>query len=1003
MPGSLLAEASLFFWMEKIISLPAIEKKIINFWRKNKIYQKSLRQNKNKKTFSFYDGPPFASGSPHYGHILASLTKDAVTRYWSLRGFNVRRRFGWDCHGLPVELYVEKKLGLRSKRDIFNLAQMKEAAIAKFNQIARASVFDVVDEWLAMFSRIGRWGDYKVALRSPGPSVPTGPSAYATMDNNYIESVWWVFKELWQRNLIYQDYRVMPYCWRCGTPLSNFEVDQGYQEIESPSLYIKFQLQEHKFKIKPKVEEKIYLLVWTTTAWTLPANFALAVSPEANYLLVKAGSEYYIFGQNFYNRFKEITKQSVKIIQQFQGRALECLSYRPLAISKNNLAEGENLGRVYTADFVAAEEGTSIVHLAPFGPDDFELAKKHNLAISNPISREGVFVSGPPELVGQFYLQAVKFVLESLRQNNNLFSEEKIKHNYPHCWRCDEKLIYYPIQSFLIKTIALQEQLMANNKKIFWVPPEIGQKRFGDWLKSIRDWAVSRNRFWGAPIPVWICRSKWQMANGKWQNYCEGIQVIGSVEELKQLAGKVPKDLHRPDIDKIVFKCDRCGGQMRRVEEVLDCWFESGAMPYAQYHYPFEHKQEFEKSFPADFIAESIDQTRGWFYTLLVLSTALFNQPAFKNVIVFSLVLDAAGRKLSKKLGNYPDPNKVFETHGADGLRYFMLKNASPGEAFRFDETNLKESARELILPLFNALNFFVLASTVGQPVKQSRHILDQWLEEKIKQLQHEVNQNMLKYDLRASLQFLTTFVNDDLNNWYIKLSRERLKFEEKPVILGQALVALSISLGPFLPFLAEHLYQNLRQSFLNKHYKFKESVFLEEIADSKFRPSARLAEMNETQRIVSLGWKARQENNLPLRLPLYFVAINRKVKSLDQKLIQAALNVKAIKHLKKKGELTVELAKTVDEKLRQEKQVRDFIRHVNGLRREKNFSLKDKALTQLYCPDEKLKNLFLRHKQQILVKTLSQSIHFTAQPPAHSAKLVINDFALAVKLVKRR
>lgn len=970
--------------MENKKSLSQIEQDLINFWDKEKIFEKFLKNNLSrakaeKKTFSFFDGPPFASGSPHYGHIMVSFIKDAVLKYWSLRGFSVEQTFGWDCHGLPVELYVEKKIGIKSKKDIFKLGENEYKSIEKFNEICKNSVFDCIDEWHQMFKRIGRWGDFK--------------NAYSTMDNKYIESVWWVFKELWNKKLVYQGYKSMHICPRCETPLSNFEVTQGYKDVTDLSVYVKFKLLDGLYA-------GAFALAWTTTPWTLPGNMFLALNKNIKYVIAESDGQKYILSKG---RVADVFKdKQYKIIGDVKVKDLEGVRYESLFPYFKNKTD---YYYIVLADFVSAEEGTGIVHIAPaFGEDDLQIGLREKIEPICHVKVDGTFVDEVVQWAGKFVKNQDTNIKDYLDKEGKLFYFENFTHSYPHCWRCDTPLLNYSTKAWFVKVTALKNKLIKNNKEIKWVPEHIRDGRFGEWLNEARDWVVSRNRFWGAPVPVWVCK-------------CNEIKVIGSVEEVEKLSEKKISNLHRPYVDEMVFKCDKCGGEMKRTEEVLDCWFESGSMPYAQYHYPFENQQKFKKTFPADFIAESLDQTRGWFYTLHILSTALFDRPSFKNVIVNGLILDANGKKLSKKLKNYPDPNFIFEKYGVDALRYFIIKNTAPGENTRFDEDLLRESQKELVFPILNSLNFFNMVSELWEAGNEKENekntnILDEWIEIKMQKLINEVNEYMENYDLRKSLELITGFVNNDLNNWYIKLSRDRLKFKENPIVLGKSLINLSIIITPFMPFIAEHIYQNLKNTFLKKYYKFKLSVFLEKISEN-IKNDKLVAnvdkQMSIIQKIVSLGLRIRKENNLSVRLPLYIAYINQEIKNEFQELIKEALNIRDIKIKTNAGILSdvieindegvsVGLLTKTDENLINEKIIREFIRQLNNLRREEGLTIKDKVDIQIYCENKKLRELIEQNISVILPKIFSGKIDFTEQGLDESRAISIEKKQLKIR-----
>lgn len=922
-----------------------IEKKILKFWQTNKIFEKSISQRKGKPLFSFYDGPPFATGKPHYGHILATTIKDTVLRYWTMKGYQVPRRVGWDCHGLPVENLIEKELGIKNKREI------EAYGIEKFNQACRASVFRCVRDFEQVLKRVGRWADYK--------------DAYATLDNNYIESVWWVFNQLWRQGLVYQDYRVSPYCPRCGTTLSNFEVNQGYKETEDPSIFLKFKIQPSVGSFEKKLgldKTPSYFLVWTTTPWTLPGNVALAVKPKAVYLLVNQNNENYILAE----KRKEILGKDYQIVKKFLGRDLVGLKYEPLfdALAKQKIENIKNAFQVLPADFVSLEEGTGLVHIAVmYGEEDFQLGKKFKLPFYHTVDHYGLFKSEVSEFEGLFVKEADLKIIENLLSRDLLYKKEKIRHSYPFCWRCDTPLLYYAITSWYIAVTRFKKELILNNKKIHWVPGYIKEGRFGNWLREARDWNFSRNRFWGAPIPIWQCLN------------CKEYKCIGSRKEL----GKKIKDLHRPYIDKITLECQKCGGLMKRVPEVFDCWFESGSMPYAQWHYPFENKKLVEKTFPADFIAEGLDQTRGWFYTLHILATALTlknrglgkSQPAFLNVIVNGLILDEQGRKLSKKLGNYPEPAEIFNRYGADALRYFLLTSTPIGEDYRFSSKGVEKIWQKFILTILHSHNFFQTYTSKKIILKknfQPKKLLNKWILSRLSLVNQKLISYMDQYELTKGARLLEPFV-EDLSNWYIRRARpyfqkaENKKEEEFEQTLYYVLVHLSKLMAPFCPFIAEELYQQLLTKSKNT---FPISVHLADYPrpNKKFINKKLEEKMEKVREIVSQALAKRNEAGLKVRQPLNELRIKdgelRKEKELLE-LIKQEVNVKKITFGK-----TLKLDTKITPELREEGVVREVIRNIQELRKKAGLRPKDKILVR-YVGELSLNEILKRNEKMIL------------------------------------
>ncbi len=924
-----------------------LEEKVLKFWEDNSIYQKSIKKGSNAPIFSFYDGPPFLSGLPHYGHLLATTIKDVVTRFFSMKGYKVERRVGWDCHGLPVEKYVEEQLGIKSKKDI-----EEKIGVEKFNKACRESVFEVKPIFEKTLQRIGRWADYK--------------NSYMTLDNSYIESVWWVFKNLWNLNLIYKDFRVTPYCPSCGTPLSNFEVNQGYKEVEEESVYIKFKVespQESASSPRKSVSsqrESTFFLVWTTTPWTLPANVALAVGQKIDYVKVKMedGEEYILAEARL-----DVLKEPYKIIEHYKGKDLVGMKYKPLY--KTVKSKEQIVNSVLSADFVSIEEGTGIVHIAPaFGEEDFELikAKDSSFRVEDTVTvdEEGKMKVG---VIGEglFVKDADKKIVEDLKNRNLLYQTEKIFHNYPFCWRCDSPLLYYPIETWYVKVASLKQKLIQNNKKINWAPSYIKEGRFGKWLAEAKDWAISRNRFWGSPLPIWQCKK------------CGNVDAFSSLKELKKFSIKpIPEnlDLHRPSIDEVKIRCGKCHGEMERVKYVFDCWFESGSMPYAQWHYPYEHKDLVEKTFPADFIAEGLDQTRGWFYTLHVLATALTlkdiglgkDKPAFKNVVVNGLILDEFGRKLSKKLRNYPEPDEIFEKYGADALRLFLLSSTPLGEDYRFSEEGVKEIYQKAIAKLANSLNFYeIYATKKNKNCKlkiENLTILDQWMLACFHEAIINISKAMENYELTDASRYLIAFV-DDLSNWYIRRSRKRLQNPESEKDLNSASEFLKYILietakisAPFIPFISEAIYKKLTVD--DKEKTVSESVHLEEwpkvskLQITKNKEKKLIEAMEQIRHFAALALAKRAEANIKVRQPLALLKIrNSESKILKneelQKILKEEINVKEIvfdKNIKEDIELDIKITP----ELEMEGLKRELVRTIQMLRQSAGYKPKDQV-----------------------------------------------------------
>lgn len=1020
--------------------LPKIEHEMLDFWEREKIFIRSLEMRKDSPKYVFFDGPPFANGLPHYGHILANALKDAVTRYAAMRGFYVPRVNGWDCHGLPVEYEIEKELKLSGRKDI------EKIGVARFNAECRKSVFRYTEEWEKLLKRIARWVDFG--------------RSYATLENNYMESIWWVFKEIWRKGLIYQGYKSMHICPRCETPLSNFEVTLGYKDVTDISVFVKFKLIDGPLA-------GAHALAWTTTPWTLPGNMFLALNPDIDYALVEQEGERYIIAKSL--AVKVFQDRKFEIKKTFKAKILEGSRYEPLFSFYKNAGRAF---RVVLADFVTTEDGTGIVHIAPaFGEDDLQVGLREKIEPICHVGMDGLFVKKVTLWAGKFVKGQDQNIKDYLDKEKKLFRHENIRHSYPHCWRCDTPLLNYATRAWFIRVTEIKDKLLKNNKKIRWVPSHIKEGRFGKWLEGARDWNISRNRFWGCPMPVWQCKcgniscigsvkelreraisgntyifvrhgeaennakaivnsdpkiiyhlteagksqakktasrlkkEKTDMifsspvaraketaeiigealdlevqfdqhlrehATGEFEGkpeiefrtafktlekrYSESISgsepfkdveervsqfidylnrtytgktivivthgnpiraalhALGETPSLKEVfasispfagitklyCGKLPKrdgnlDLHKPYIDEVELKCDKCNEKMQRIPEVLDCWFESGSMPYAQLHYPFENKEEFEQNFPANFIAEGVDQTRGWFYTLHVLASILFDKPAFKNVIVNGILLAADGEKLSKRKKNYPDPNKLFETHGADSTRMFMYASTAPlAEDVRFSERHVEEIVKQFTLTLWNTYSFFVTYANIdgwqrraeqSASINQTTNKLDIWIISELSALIQEVTAQMDAYNLTKATRPMLSFI-DNLSNWYIRRSRRRFWKSENDLDKLQAyetlhtvLIIFSRLLAPFMPAIADAIYKNLTG---------KESVHLEDWpkTDKKLINAKLNGEMHTVRTIVSLALALRAKANIKVRQPLHKIQIALP-RSIPKKLIE--------------------------------------------------------------------------------------------------------------------
>ena len=922
------------------MNIPETEKEILEFWKKNKIFEKSLRKKSPKGDFVFYDGPPFATGTPHYGNIVASLIKDIVPRYWTMKGYHVERKWGWDCHGLPIENIVEEELGLKHKKDI------EAIGIHKFNETARSKVLLYAKEWERVIERLGRWADME--------------NAYKTMDLTFMESVWWAFKRLWDKGLIYEGYKSMHICPRCETTLSQFEVSDNYLDIEDISVIAKFELVD---------EPKTFILAWTTTPWTLPGNVALAMGEKLNYVKVRSENENYILVEQ--NVDKIFEGKEYEIIGKINAKDLEGKKYRPLFEYYLNadLKNKENLYTIQLANFVTIEDGTGVVHIAPaFGEDDMNLGKEKNLPIiqhvkiSGQISKEVKDFSGM-EVKPKDKLQSTDTkIIEYLQKKNLVFKTEKFVHSYPFCYRCDSPLLNYATSSLFVNIAKIKDKMLKNAKKISWVPEHIKGGRFGKWLEGARDWSISRQRFWGSVIPIWVC------------DKCKEKRVIGSIQELEKLSGQRITDLHKHFMDKITFPCE-CGGTMKRVSDVLDCWFESGSMPYGQVHYPFENKAKFEKNFPAKFIAEGADQTRAWFYYLHVLSTALKNSEAFKNAIVNGMVLAEDGKKMSKHLNNYPDPMSIFEKYGADAVRYYFATSpAMKADDLCFSEKGVDEAVKKVLLILLNVFSFYKMFGTESKESKTSRNILDKWIVSRTETLKLEITEGYEKYDLNKATKPLENFIND-LSTWYLRRSRERFKSsrasDRKRAMqtLKYVLLELSKIMAPAMPFLADYLYRELKGK--------KQSVHLEDWPKANKKSINKKIEekMELVRQICSSALQKRIEAGIKVRQPLLELKIPRyRLEKQLRELIKEEVNVKDIAFDVKLKEGVI-LNTVMTEELEAEGMLRDFVRKIQALRKESGLTPKDTI--NVFFGDVKLQKTILKHKRQIKKQVIAEDIVF--------------------------
>lgn len=907
-------------------SLPEMEKEVLKFWNENKIFEKSLENRKGAQNYSFYDGPPFATGMPHYGHIVGSLMKDVVPRYWTMRGFQVERKWGWDCHGLPIENIVEKELGSKSKSEIEKLG------VEKFNELCRSKVLEYVDAWKVVINRLGRWADME--------------NAYKTMDLSYMESVWWVFKELWKKGLIYEGYRSMHVCPRCETTLSQQEVSEGYVDVKDLSAIAKFELVD---------EPGVFVLAWTTTPWTLIGNVALAVNPEIDYVYVETVTpqkdgefkdEIFVLAKD---RVAELFKdRKIEISKEVSGASLLGKKYKPLFdyYAKDSSIVGENFERgwqIYGAEFVMVEDGTGVVHIAPaFGEDDLKLGQENKLPFVQHVGMDGKIKTEAGEFAGLNvkplgdHTSTDVEIIKYLAKNGLLFAKEKYEHSYPHCWRCDTPLINYATSSWFVKVTDLKPRALELAESVHWSPAHMKKGRFGNWLEGARDWSISRQRFWASVMPIWKCQ-------------CGELKVLGSVAELETLSGQTVTDLHKHVVDKIVFPCEKCGSEMRRVPDVLDTWFDSGSMPYAQKHYPFENVETFERDFPADFIAEGVDQTRAWFYYLHVIAAGIKDQPAFQNVIVNGIVLAEDGKKMSKRLQNYPDPMLMLDKYGADSLRlYLMSSPVVAAQNLNFSEKDVAELTRGMMRMLWNSYSFFALYANIDkwQHNEEFHHstatnLLDRWILSEFNALVASVHDGMEHYEIHKAARAFPKFV-DDLSNWYIRRSRKRFWKSENDVdknaayaTLHHVLVGLAKMMAPFAPFIAEEIYKNLTG---------KESVHLTELptGDRKHIDELLNDEMKAVREIVSEGLQLRAKAKIKVRQPLVSVTVKELPQAELLEIIKDELNVKEVL-LNVDQEQEVSLNTEITVELRQEGVARELVRHIQEMRKEAGFEVENR------------------------------------------------------------
>ncbi|WP_438335154.1 isoleucine--tRNA ligase [Clostridium cochlearium] len=1027
-------------------SFVQMEREILDSWNKNDIVDKSFALNEEGEYFTFYDGPPTANGKPHVGHVLTRVIKDLIPRYKVMKGYRVLRKAGWDTHGLPVELEIEKKLGISGKEEI------EKFGVEEFIKECKDSVFTYSSMWKDMSEKLAFWVD----MENP----------YVTYHNDYIESVWWALKQLWDKELLYKGHKVIPYCPRCGTALSSHEVAQGYKDVKEATAFVKF---------KVKGEENKYILAWTTTPWTLPSNVALAINKNFDYVEVKNNDEILILAKELVN---SVIDGEYEIIKEFKGEDILGLKYEQLLPF---YTPEEEAFKVIHGDFVTLSDGTGIVHTAPaYGEDDNIVCKKYGLPMINLVDREGKFVDCVEPWKGMPVKKADPKIIEYMKEKGILYKSEKFTHSYPHCWRCDTALLYYPTDSWFVRMTSLRDKLLENNNKVNWYPDNIRTGRFGKFLENVIDWGISRDRYWGTPLPIWECE-------------CGHRECIGSIAELKEKGINVPEniELHKPYIDKVKLKCSKCGKEMKRTKEVIDCWFDSGSMPFAQHHYPFENKEVFEKTFPAQFISEAVDQTRGWFYTLTAISTAIFDTNPFENCIVLGHVLDKHGLKMSKSKGNVVDPFDVLDSVGADACRWHFYTASAPWLPTRFSPEDVEETQRKFLNTLWNVYSFYVLYADIDKfnPLEYkdfvSENVMDKWIISKLNSLIKDVEAHMDNYRITQAALAIEDFV-DELSNWYVRRNRSRFWSEKLTedkigayVTLYKVLTTLSLIAAPFVPFITEEIYTNLVRG-LDKNAsesvhlctwpKYDENLIQEELEK----------EMDEAYKIVKLGRSARNSVNIKNRQPLssmlvssktlpeyygriikdelniknitfgadlssyvefnikpnlpvlgkkygrYIPQIRKEIASMDQMELaqkirqgeKVAINIdeneielneenllvtmKGLEGFAFAGEGTigVVLNTTITEELKEEGQLREILSKIQNMRKEKEFEVADRI--KLYVSgNEALEKVVKKFEDSIRKETIAEEVLYNKDIEYVDCKINGEDFKIQVEVIK--
>jgi len=966
-------------------SFVTMEEEILNFWESAKIFAKSIKKDAPNGNFVFFEGPPTANGLPGIHHVLARAFKDVLPRFKTMNGFRVERKAGWDTHGLPVELQVEKELGISGKPEI------EKYGLKEFNQKCRESVWKYKDEWEKLTRRIAYWVD----MDNP----------YITYENYYIESLWAILKEVDQKELLYKGHKVVPHCPRCGTALSSHEVAQGYKLVKDNSVYLKFKVTNGNEKVKAGD----FILAWTTTPWTLPGNVALAIGEKIKYVRVKIKEEFFILAKE---RLEPVLKdQDYEINDELKAKDLIGLEYEPLFDIPSLKASGQKAYRVVPADFVTTSDGTGVVHTAVmYGEDDYNLGEALDLPKIHTVDEAGHFTFdlNAYGLAGKFVKSATteKTIIDYLKKAGLLFKEEIYEHDYPFCWRCDTPLLYYAKDSWFIAMSKLKEQLIANNQKINWIPEHTKDGRFGEWLNNVKDWAISRERYWGTPLPIWECPN------------CSAKKVIGSLEELGELSDQkvnLKTEIHRPEIDTYEISC-ACGAKMKRVKEVFDCWFDSGSMPFAQYHYPFENKNliDKEEQYPADYICEAIDQTRGWFYTLLAISTLMGKGAAYRNVICLGHINDKFGKKMSKSKGNIISPAEVIAQYGVDAVRQHMYTINQPGEGKRYDLDDVKDVFRKNVMLLWNVYKFYEMYAPdlkLSPKAELSSDVLDEWIVLKLNVLTQKITNELNLYHVYEAAREIPIFI-DELSTWYLRRSRDRFKADDEAdkqralLTTHYVLIELAKLIAPFMPFSAENLWQKV------SGYNFAEpnkSVHLEKWPTFRELDSTAeklLSEMELARRVVEAGLAKRDEAGIKIRQMLNKIRVKTKTEVglayLD--LIKEELNIKEIEFIDSSEEkVEVELDTKITPELKQAGIKRELIRFINLLRKEASLSLHDETVVYLVGADEEITKTLNKFKEAILKETLSGDLKFVDTLPEVivSKEIKINELKLNLGLKK--